>query len=122
MDILHNIELVQRIDIDSAGSKPSFYALCAGYLRGFNNDQFARTDDTMPADKRMTLALMRLYSKATSLERAVMTGADFPELTPRERSKVFSALCYKLALEAHLTAAVIMPDQHEMKGEIDNNE
>ena len=118
-DTLREIELTQRIDLDAAGNKPSFYALCAGYLRGFKNNRHTRTDDVMPGDKRMTLATRRLYSKATPKERAVMTGADVPELTTRERSKVFAVLCYKLAREAHLTATILLPDENERN---DNND
>lgn len=119
---MKKIAIYENDIINDAGNKPSYFPLVAGYLRGFRSNRHTRTDDSMPGDKKMTLATRHLYAKATMKERAVMIGADIPELTPRERSKIFTVLCFKLAREAHLTATILLPDDTERKNENESDE
>lgn len=94
--------------MDDGGGRPSWHTICASYLRSYSRAHGAVTvSECMPADKRIVLAMRRLYTECTPAERAVMDGTS--TLSGSIRSKVFTRLCCKLAVASQLTQAVIMP-------------
>ena len=117
IDFITELETDRRLTLDSADGKPSWYAVVAPYLRRFRHDRHGPTSDLMPADRCLTMACRRLYRASNKVERAVMDGSS--TLSGMEKARVFNKLCYLLAKEAGLTAAVILPPEDE-KGEIES--
>ena len=118
IDFLEKLETDRRLTMDIANGKPSWYATTAAYLRHFEHDRHGATSDLLPADRRIVMACRRLYRISNQDERAIMDGSS--TLPVREKARIFNILCYRLAKEAKLTAAIILPPEtkHEyQKGE-----
>lgn len=96
--------IIEQISIDESGNKPSYYPVCASYIRSFPQNRHTATSDDMPKDKQLTHAVRTLYRDGTPEERAVMTRMDYDGMTAKDRKRIFNELVYRLARLAGLTA------------------
>lgn len=112
---MNKIAIYENDLLDVAGNKPSFYGLCASYLRAFRHNRHTKTDDRMPQDQKMTRACRKLYQIATETEKEVMIGES--DLPPRQQARIFERLIYRLALLSGRTAAILEIQFDEPKGE-----
>ncbi|MBE5788228.1 MAG: hypothetical protein E7325_01030 [Clostridiales bacterium] len=88
--------------MEDSTSRPSWYRICASYLRGFRRFRDSPSD-LLPADKKLSEACRRLYDEADTTERAVMDGT----LTGREAARIFDRLAARLAVKAGLVNYVM---------------
>ncbi len=116
IDFIETLETEKRLTLESGTGKPSWYPTIASYLRYYQQNSQQQTSDLLPKDRRITMACRRLYDMSGPVERAVMDGSS--ELTGRERSRVFSILCFKLAKLSGMTASILIPEyDNGSKGE-----
>ena len=103
--------------LEESGNRPTWYGVCASYLRGFARYRDSPTDGTMPADRRLSEAVRRLYDGADPAERAVMDGT----LKGREGARIFDRLAAKLAVLAGIVGYA-MTVKEERNGKINEHQ